>query len=437
MKQADNTARLRRMLRMGNLYSYKGKIRSSVGMTLEATGISCNVGDICEIRMSSGQIVLAEVIGIRDEITVLMPYQDVDGIGAGSVVTNTGQKLTISLSDALIGRTIDALGNPIDGGPPLPEGVRYSINGNHSNPMDRPPISQVIEMGVRVIDGMLTIGKGQRMGIFAGSGVGKSTLMGMIARNIKADVNVIALVGERGREVVEFMNKDLGPEGLQRTVLVVATSDQSSMMRSKCALTATTIAEYFRDQGKDVLLMMDSLTRYCMAQREIGLSTGELPVARGYTPSIYAVLPKLLERSGNFERCSITGMYTVLVEGDDTNEPISDTVRGIVDGHIILSRKIAMRNHYPAIDVLASVSRLMSVIASPEHNDAAGKIRNMLAVYEENQDLLSIGAYKAGSNPRLDEALRHMDAINALLQQPVGVKSEFDETLAQMVKIVS
>ncbi len=437
MKQADNTARLRRMLRMGNLYSYKGKIRSSVGMTLEATGITCNVGDICEIRLSSGETVLAEVIGIRDEITVLMPYQDVDGIGAGSVVTNTGQKLTISLSDALVGRTIDALGNPIDGGPPLPAGVRYSINGNHANPMDRPPISQVIEMGVRVIDGMLTIGKGQRMGIFAGSGVGKSTLMGMIARNIKADVNVIALVGERGREVVEFMNKDLGPEGLRRTVLVVATSDQSSMMRSKCALTATTIAEYFRDQGKDVLLMMDSLTRYCMAQREIGLSTGELPVARGYTPSIYAVLPRLLERSGNFERGSITGIYTVLVEGDDTNEPISDTVRGIVDGHIVLSRQVAMRNHYPAIDVLASVSRLMSVIASPEHNEAAGKIRNMLAVYEENQDLLSIGAYKAGGNPRLDEALRHMDAINALLQQPVDIKSDFDETLAQMRKIVS
>ncbi len=437
MRQADNTAQLRRALRMGNLYSYKGKIRSSVGMTLEATGVTCNVGDICEIRLASGQIVLAEVIGIRDEITVLMPYQDVDGIGSGSVVTNTGQKLTISLSDALIGRTIDALGLPIDGGPPLPPGVRYSINGNHANPMDRPPISQVIEMGVRVIDGMLTIGKGQRMGIFAGSGVGKSTLMGMIARNIKADVNVIALVGERGREVVEFMNKDLGPEGLARTVLVVATSDQSSMMRSKCALTATTIAEYFRDQGKDVLLMMDSLTRYCMAQREIGLSTGELPVARGYTPSIYAVLPRLLERSGNFERGSITGIYTVLVEGDDTNEPISDTVRGIVDGHIILSRKIAMRNHYPAIDVLASVSRLMSVIAAPEHVEAAGKIRNMLAVYEENQDLLSIGAYKAGGNPRLDEALRHMDAINRLLQQPVDVKSDFDETLRQIMQIVS
>ncbi len=437
MKQAENTARLRRTLRMGNLYSYKGRIRSSVGMTLEATGITSNVGDICEIRMNEKKTVLAEVIGIRDEVTVLMPYQDVDGIGYGSVVTNTGQKLTISLSDALVGRTIDALGNPIDGGPPLPPGVRYSINGNHANPMERPPISQVIEMGVRVIDGMLTIGKGQRMGIFAGSGVGKSTLMGMIARNIKADVNVIALVGERGREVVEFMNKDLGPEGLRRTVLVVATSDQSSMMRSKCALTATTIAEYFRDQGKDVLLMMDSLTRYCMAQREIGLSTGELPVARGYTPSIYAVLPRLLERSGNFERGSITGIYTVLVEGDDTNEPISDTVRGIVDGHIILSRKIAMRNHYPAIDVLASVSRLMSVIATPEHVAAAGKIRNMLAVYEENQDLISIGAYKAGGNPRLDEALRHMDAINSLLQQAVDVKTSFDETLEQIMKIVS
>lgn len=437
MRQADNTAQLRRALRMGNLYSYKGKIRSSVGMTLEATGVTCNVGDICEIRLASGQIVLAEVIGIRDEITVLMPYQDVDGIGSGSVVTNTGQKLTISLSDALIGRTIDALGLPIDGGPPLPPGVRYSINGNHANPMDRPPISQVIEMGVRVIDGMLTIGKGQRMGIFAGSGVGKSTLMGMIARNIKADVNVIALVGERGREVVEFMNKDLGPEGLARTVLVVATSDQSSMMRSKCALTATTIAEYFRDQGKDVLLMMDSLTRYCMAQREIGLSIGEPPVARGYTPSIYSALPKLLERSGNFECGSITGIYTVLVEGDDTNEPISDTVRGIVDGHIVLSRQVAMRNHYPAIDVLASVSRLMNEIAAPEHNAVAGKLRNMLSVYQENQDLILIGAYKSGSNPALDEAIRHIDAINKLLQQRVDEKVGFDETVAQMQEILN
>ena len=275
------------------------------------------------------------------------------------------------------------------------------------------------------------------MGIFAGSGVGKSTLMGMIARNVKADINVIALVGERGREVVEFINRDLGPEGMSRTVLVIATSDQPAMMRSKCALTATAIAEYFRDQGRDVLLMMDSLTRFCMAQREIGLSTGEPPVARGYTPSIYTVLPKLLERSGNFEKGSITGIYTVLVEGDDTNEPISDTVRGIVDGHIVLSRKVAMRNHYPAIDILASISRLMSSIAKPEHRKAAGEIRQMMSVYQENQDLLSIGAYKSGSNPELDEAIRHMSGINHLLQQQVDSKVDFEDTVSQLIQLVN
>ena len=260
--------------------------------------------------------------------------------------------------------------------------------------------------------------------------------MGMIARNVKADINVIALVGERGREVVEFINRDLGPEGMSRTVLVIATSDQPAMMRSKCALTATAIAEYFRDQGKDVLLMMDSLTRFCMAQREIGLSTGEPPVARGYTPSIYTVLPKLLERSGNFEKGSITGIYTVLVEGDDTNEPISDTVRGIVDGHIVLSRKVAMRNHYPAIDILPSISRLMSSIVTSEHQRSAGKIRQMMSIYQENTDLLSIGAYKSGSNPELDEAIRHMDAINGLLQQTVGKKEAFEDTVAKMIEIV-
>ena len=288
---------------------------------------------------------------------------------------------------------------------------------------------------MKAIDGLLTMGKGQRVGIFAGSGVGKSTLMGMIARNVKADINVIALVGERGRELVEFINKDLGPEGLARSVLVVATSDQPAMMRSKCALTATAIAEYFRDQGKDVLLMMDSLTRFCMAQREIGLSTGEPPVARGYTPSIYTMLPKLLERSGNFEKGSITGIYTVLVEGDDTNEPISDTVRGIVDGHIVLSRKLAMANHYPAIDVLASISRLMNNIAQKDHKQAAGRIRQMMSVYQDNKDLLSIGAYKSGSNPELDDAIRHIDAINGLLQQEVGNKVTFDDTVRQMIEL--
>ncbi len=426
----------RRAVRLGDLYTYQGKISKIVGLTIEATGLSCNVGDVCDIQLDDARSVLAEVVGFKGNSVQLMPYQDVDGIGFGSVVVGTGDKLTIGVGDDLMGRAVDALGNPIDGLGPIKQTAWYPINGRPSNPMQRPPITQIMELGVRAIDGLLTMGKGQRMGIFAGSGVGKSTLMGMIARYVKADVNVIALVGERGREVVEFMMRDLGEEGMKHSVLVVATSDQPAMMRAKCALAATAVAEFFRDQGKDVLLMMDSLTRFCMAQREIGLATGEPPVARGYTPSIYTVLPKLLERSGNFERGSITGIYTVLVEGDDTNEPISDTVRGIVDGHIVLSRKVAMRNHYPAIDVLASISRLMSNIVSDDHNQLAGRIRQMLSVYQDNQDLLSIGAYKSGSNPELDEAIRRMGAINELLQQKVDVKATYEETVQQMRKLV-
>ena len=426
----------RRAIRLNDLYAHYGKVEKIVGMMVEATGVTCNIGDVCNIQIDANNSILAEAVGLKGNSVQLMPYQDVTGIGFGSVVIPTGQSLTLHMSDELIGRTVDAMGNPIDGGPAFQSGESYSINGTYSNPMDRPPITDVIEIGIKAIDGLLTIGKGQRMGIFAGSGVGKSTLMGMIARNIKADVNVIALVGERGREVVEFINRDLGPEGVKRLVLVVATSDTPAMMRSKCALTATAIAEYFRDQGKDVLLMMDSLTRFCMAQREIGLSVGEPPVARGYTPSIYSALPKLLERSGNFEHGSITGIYTVLVEGDDTNEPISDTVRGIVDGHIVLSRKVAMKNHYPAIDVLASISRLMAGIATPEHNFAAGRLRAMLSIYQENQDLISIGAYKGGSNPELDEAMRHIDQINKLLQQAVDVKVDFNDTIQMMLDII-
>ena len=420
---------LRRMIRISDLYTYQGRIDKVMGLTVEATGLVCNIGDICEIQVDDTHKVVAEVVGLKGSIVQLMPYQELDGIGAGSLVVNTGDKLEIGVGPELVGRTIDALGNPIDGGPAIRRVAKYPINGVHSNPMERPPISQVMELGVKAIDGLLTMGKGQRMGIFAGSGVGKSTLMGMIARNVKADINVIALVGERGREVLEFVEKDLGEEGMARSVLVVATSDQPAMMRSKCALTATAIAEYFRDQGLDVLLMMDSLTRFCMAQREIGLSTG-------YTPSIYTMLPKLLERSGNFEKGSITGIYTVLVEGDDTNEPISDTVRGIVDGHIVLSRKLAMANHYPAIDALASISRLMSSIAQPEHKRAAGRVRHMMSVHQENRDLLSIGAYKSGTNPELDEAIRHISAINALLQQEVGNKVSFDDTISEMIDIV-
>ena len=436
-KQRIDLSAARRLLQLSDLFTYQGKISKIMGLMVEATGLVCNIGDICQILVDDSRHVLAEVVGITGNVIQLMPYQEVDGIGSGSIVRNTGGKLAIGVCNEMLGRAVDALGRPIDGGPALRGTATYPINGTHSNPLERPPISQVMELGVRAIDGLLTMGKGQRMGIFAGSGVGKSTLMGMIARNVKADVNVIALVGERGREVVEFMDKNLGPEGMRRSVLVVATSDQPAIMRSKCALTATTIAEYFRDQGLDVLLMMDSLTRFCMAQREIGLATGEPPVARGYTPSIYAVLPKLLERSGNFETGSITGIYTVLVEGDDTNEPVSDTVRGIVDGHIVLSRKVAMRNHYPAIDILASISRLMSSIVTPEHQKAAGKIRHMMSVYQENQDLLSIGAYKSGSNPELDQAIRHMDAINRLLRQETDSKVSFRETVEQMIQITS
>lgn len=426
-------------IRLNNFYKVYGKIEQIVAMTVEASGIECNIGDVCKM-FSKGQNkaeVLAEVVGFRDNKVLLMPYSDTDGIGYGSYVENTNEKLTINVSEDLIGRTIDALGNPIDGKGVIKEGSRYSINGIRSNPLERPQIAQPIELGVKAIDGMMTIGKGQRMGIFAGSGVGKSTLMGMIARNIKADVNVIALVGERGREVMEFINRDLGPEGLARSVLVVATSDQPAMMRSKCALTATTIAEYFKDMGKDVLLMMDSLTRYCMAEREIGLSIGEPPVARGYTPSIYASLPKLLERCGNFRSGSITGLFTVLVEGDDSNEPVSDTVRGIIDGHIMLSRKIAMKNHYPAIDVTASLSRLMSEIASPEQKECASKIRKIMSLYQENADLISIGAYKSGTNPELDDAIQKMQGINEFLQQPVDQKVDFDTTVSIMSEILA
>lgn len=425
------------LLRISDLYTQMGKIDKIIGMTVEATGITCSMGDVCQIIIDkSGKQVTAEVVGFKENRVLLMPYSDTEGIRQGSRVLNTGEKLMLKVSDQLIGRTVNALGQPIDGGEPIEGGVPCLIGGVPSNPMQRPRIDTPIEMGVRAIDGCLTIGKGQRMGIFAGSGVGKSTLMGMLARNVKADVNVIALVGERGREVVEFINRDLGPEGQKRSVIVVATSDQPAMQRSKCALSATAIAEYFCRQGKDVLLMMDSLTRFCMAQREIGLSVGEPPVARGYTPSIYAALPKLLERAGNFERGSITGIYTVLVEGDDTNEPIADTVRGIIDGHIILSRKIAAKNHYPAIDLLNSVSRLMNDIAEKAQIQAASRLRNMMAVYENNQDLISIGAYKHGSNHELDEALAHIDGINDFLQQSVDEKIAFTDTVKTLCKIV-
>lgn len=428
--------RLQETLENEDLCTYIGKVKRISGMMIEATGSKYRIGEVCTINTDVvGKTVSAEVVGFNDGRVLLMPYEDIKGIGLENTVKSTRHKLKIPVGDFLIGRIVDAKGQPMDDGEDFHAKEYCYVDNEYINPLSRPRIDECLSFGIKAIDGVLTIGKGQRMGIFAGSGVGKSTLLGMVAKNVKADINVISLVGERGREVREFIEKDLGEEGLKRSVLVVATSDQPAMLRVKCALVATTIAEYFRDKGNDVLLMMDSLTRFAMAQREIGLATGEPPVARGYTPSIYSELPKLLERSGNFNKGSITGIYTVLVEGDDTNEPIADTVRGIVDGHIVLTRKLANSNHFPAIDVNASISRLMNDIVSKEHNKSAKKLRDILSLYYENYDLISIGAYKKGTNLQLDEAISRIEQVNDFLKQEINENFTFEETLNIMEKI--
>ncbi|MEY8395339.1 FliI/YscN family ATPase [Lachnospiraceae bacterium 45-P1] len=417
--------------------SHIGKIENVVGMSIEASGGRSGIGDIVMIYNEEQNCqVPAEVVGFKDGKIQLMTYEATSGITSGSFVRNTRRRLKVPVGNFLRGRIINAMGEPMDGKEEFHPTEFYTVNSSYTNPLSRPPIRERLEFGVKAIDGLNTIGKGQRIGIFAGSGVGKSTLMGMIAKNVKADINVIALVGERGREVLEFVQKDLGEEGMNRSVLVVATSDQPAMLRMKCPLVATTIAEYFRDQGNDVLLMMDSLTRYAMAQREVGLAIGEPPIARGYTPSIYAELPKLLERSGNFNQGSITGVYTVLVEGDDTNEPISDTVRGILDGHIVLSRQLASENHFPAIDIGASISRLMVEVVSKEHRFLASRLRNMLSLYQKNADLISIGAYKRGTNDALDEAVSKINRINQFLEQDIDESFEYHETVALIKEII-
>lgn len=414
-----------------------GKIENVVGMSMEASGGRSSIGDIVLIyNEEQNRQMPAEVVGFKDGRIQLMTYEATGGIASGSFVRNTRRRLKVPVGDFLKGRIINAMGRPIDGRNIFHANQFYTVNSPYTNPLDRPPIRDRLEFGIKAIDGLNTIGKGQRIGIFAGSGVGKSTLMGMIAKNVKTDINVIALVGERGREVLEFVQKDLGEEGMKRSVLVVATSDQPAMLRMKCPLVATTIAEYFRDQGFDVLLMMDSLTRYAMAQREIGLAIGEPPIARGYTPSIYAEFPKLLERSGNFSQGSITGVYTVLVEGDDTNEPIADTVRGILDGHIVLSRQLANENHFPAIDIGASISRLMVEIVDEEHRRISSRFRNILSLYQKNSDLISIGAYKKGANAALDEAVSKINKMNAFLQQGIDERFSYEETLGFMESIV-
>ncbi len=413
-----------------------GKVTKVVGLTIESIGPEAKLNDLCIIKSnSSAGAVKAEVVGFRDDRVLLMPYDNVEGVGLGSWVENTGAPLQVSVSDDLLGKTLDGVGEPMNA-PQLSENShKYSVEASPPDPLTRKLIDEVLPLGVKAVDGLITVGKGQRIGIFAGSGVGKSTLMGMFARNTKADVNVIALIGERGREVREFIERDLGEEGMRRSVVVVATSDKPALIRNKAAKTATAIAEYFRDKGKDVLLMMDSLTRFSMAQREIGLASGEPPVSRGYPPSVYAEMPKLLERAGNSDRGSITGLYSVLVDGDDFNEPITDTARGILDGHIVLSRAMAQKNHYPAIDILGSISRVMSSIAGKEHKDVAGELKHVLATYREAEDLINIGAYKAGSNHEIDFAIEKIESVNDFLKQSTEEKFTYEEAVSIMTDI--
>jgi len=412
-----------------------GKIVKIVGLTIESIGPDAKINDLCVITtIGKKQKVYAEVIGFRDNRLLLMPLGNIEGVGVGSMVKCTRESFKVSVGESLLGKVLDGLGNPINN-EELDYDEMYPIERTPPEPMDRRIINEVLPLGVKAIDGLITLGKGQRIGIFAGSGVGKSTLMGMIARNTHADINVIALIGERGREVREFIEKDLGKEGMSRSVVVVATSDKTALVRNKAAKTATAIAEYFRDKNKDVLLMMDSLTRFSMAQREIGLASGEPPVSRGYPPSVYAQMPQLLERAGNSDKGSITGIYTVLVDGDDFNEPITDCARGILDGHIMLSRKLGHKNHYPAIDVLQSISRVMSSIATKEHKALASQLKNVMATYSEAEDLINIGAYKQGSNPEIDYAIAKIDEVNNFLKQDVDEKFDFDEIIGLLANI--
>lgn len=413
-----------------------GRVTQVVGLLIEATGPQNPVGDVCHIMTPQGPLP-CEIVGFRRNSVLLMPLIHTEGIRQGSEVIPTGTPLTAPAGEELLGRMIDGLGNPIDEKGDLSPGIaRVPINRDPPNPLTRQRIKTPLPTGVRVLDGLLTIGGGQRMGIFAGSGVGKSTLMGMICRSSQADINVVALVGERGREVREFLEKDLGPEGMRRSIVVVATSNEPALVRVKAAFTATAIAEYFRDKGKNVMLMMDSVTRFALAQREIGLAVGEPPTTRGYTPSVFSLLPKLLERAGTARKGSITGIYTVLVEGGDMDEPVADAVRGILDGHLLLSRDLAHQNIFPAVDILGSISRLMPEITQKAHFDLAGKLRNIYSTYTKNADAISLGAYKAGSDPKIDEALQKHSLIESYIRQGINEVVDYNESINALRKIV-
>lgn len=416
-------------------FNHLGRISKVVGISIESIGPDAKVGDLCEIIVGEDKRITAEVVGFSGKKLILMPYDKAEGVSEGCLVENTGKALMIPVGDALLGHTLDGIGRPTDTDEELVLDDLYPADAQPPDPMARKLIDEPLSLGVKAVDGLLTVGKGQRIGIFAGSGVGKSTLMSMFARNTKADINVIALIGERGREVREFIERDLGEEGLRRSVVVIATSDKPALIRNKAAKTATAIAEYFRDKGKDVLLMMDNMTRFSMAQREIGLASGEPPVTRGYPPSVYSEMPKLLERAGNSDKGSITGLYAVLVDGDDFNEPITDTARGILDGHIMLSRSLAARNHYPAIDVMASISRVMSAVVDDAHKKAAGKLKSVMATYAQQEDLINIGAYKMGSNPSIDYAISKINDVNDFLTQETMDKFDYESTKQMLITL--
>ena len=432
----ESAERFRNALKDKEFFEYGGRVSQVYGLTVEAVGLGCKLGDICRIYTDSkDKFIMSEVVGFKEKKVLLMPFGELSGVGPNSYVVSDNRSLSVPVGREFCGRVLDGLGNPMDGLGPVKAEATYPIMNSPPNPMERRRITEQLSMGVKAVDSLLTLGKGQRVGIFAGSGVGKSTLLGMIARNTSADINVIVLIGERGREVKDFLEKDLQEEGLKRSVLIVATSDQPALVRLKSAMVGTAMAEYFRDQGLNVMLMMDSLTRFAMAQREIGMAIGEPPVSRGFTPSVYAIMPRLLERAGMCSKGSITGLYTVLVEGDDMDEPIADTVRGILDGHIVLSRKMANSNHYPAIDVLQSVSRLMPDVMPREYLPMTAYIRTVMSTYRDAQDLISIGAYKAGTNKKIDEAIDQIEHINMLLKQQVDERFTFEDTMELVSQI--
>lgn len=426
-----------RLLDTTDIYKRMGRVVQVVGLTVESQGPNVSLGELCRIELPNGTLRPTVVVGFRENRIVLMPLGDLDGIGPGLRVAAEGRQLSVPVNIGLKGRVVDGLGSPIDGRGPLPTGEWRSLNAEPPDPLRRTRVTEPLPLGVRSIDALATCGRGQRLGIFGGSGVGKSTLLSMFARNTHADINVIALIGERGREVRDFIERDLGVEGLARSVVVVVTSDRPALMRVKGAMTASTIAEYFRDLGLNVLLMMDSVTRLCMAQREIGLAVGEPPTTRGYTPSVFSILPKVLERSGNSEHGSITGLFTVLVEGDDMNEPIADAVRSMLDGHINLSRDLAAEHHFPAVDVLNSHSRTFLDIATPKHRNDAARVRHHLAVYRNARDLIDVGAYVKGSNPEIDLAVKVKSQIDAFLKQEPEQSNSFDQTCTALHRLAA